>query len=198
MAVQFNEWDFRGKRLEGELGSGDFVTSESTLILVSSEATLGPTTLADALAVGVAQDMTFNQNRQVIQVFEIGSNQKYTISSGRTNGQLSLSRVLFDGPSLLKTLAPTGVAGESGTGNPHDVAGHGRMFTNLASSLFSRPIGLMMVFRDLETNNIGGVFFEEVFVASHNMNVSANSPFIGEGVSMLYNSVVPLNLAAAS
>ena len=187
----YDTWDFRGRRLENTLEPTDFVTSDSTLLLATTSATFDANAIRTAKAIGVAQDMSLTQQRQVIQVFEIGSNQKYTLSSSRTTGQISISRLLFDGRSLLKVLAPVEPATVV---NPQDAAGYGDMYTNLASSIFSRPLGMILVFRDMENQNVGGVFFEETFVVSHNMNISSNSPFLGENVSLLYNAAYPLNL----
>lgn len=190
--LTLDQWDFRNRRLEGTIGNNDFVTSESTLILASPKAEYSNETLANAKAIGLAQDIGFAQQRQVVQVFEVGSNAKYTLSSGRTNGNINLSRVLFDGRSLMKVLAPED---EGDTFDERDRPGYGDWMINLGSSLFSRPIGLMMVFRDLQNENVGGIFFQDAFLVSHNMQVSSNSPFIGEGVQLLYGSILPLNPA---
>lgn len=188
--TKLNDWNFRGSRLQSDIGGKDFVTSESTLILISPKAKYEPGVLQAAEAVGLTQDLGFNQSRQVVQVHEVGSNQKYTLSSSRTNGNLNISRVLFDGKSLLRVMGPDFNSHEDY--EERDKPGYGDFLMNLGSSLFSKPVGMLLVFRDLGNQNIGGVFFEEVFLVSHNMQVSSNSPFLGEGVQMLYNSVLPL------
>lgn len=190
-STTFQEWDFRGKRLERSMEPADFISSDSTLILATPIANFTGPAITAARAVGIAQDMSLSQNRQVIQVFEIGSNQKYTLSSGRTTGQIAISRLLFDGDSLLTVLAPLDITVGS---DPHDKAGHGSVSLNLASSMFARSMGIILVFRDLESQNIAATFFEETFVVSHNMNISSNSPFIGENVSLLYNAQYPLEI----
>jgi hypothetical protein len=194
MPTNFPNWDFRGNRLASDVDGRDFVTSESTLLLVSPQPRYEPGVLEQAAAVGLTQDMSFNQQRQVVQVHEVGSNQRYTISSSRTNDSMNISRVLFDGNSLLKVLAPQ----FEGAGNfsERDKPGYDNMLINLGSSLFSRPVGLFAVFRDLEDTPVGAVFFERAFIVSHNMQVSSNSPFIGEGVQLLFDQLLPVQSAA--
>jgi hypothetical protein len=99
-----SNWDFAGKRLEQQIGGTDFVSSESTLLLTTPRATYDDEAIRMAVAVGLVQDISFNQQRQATQIYEVGSRRKYTFSSGRTSGQMSLSRVLFDGQSLMKAV----------------------------------------------------------------------------------------------
>lgn len=196
MPTSYQEWNFRGNRLTDDVNGKDFVTSESTLLLVSPQPTYESGVLSSAQAVGLTQDASFNQRRQVVQVNEVGSNQKYTISSSRTDDSLNLSRALFDGRSLMKVLAPQ-YDGEDEF-RRRDQPGYGEFFSNLGSSLFSKPIGLMMIFRDLENQNVGGVFFERAFLVSHNMQVSANSPFLGEGINIMFDQLLPLRPTTGS
>lgn len=189
------DWNFRGNKLRQDIAGQDFVTSESTLLLVSDVATHAgqDDPLSGAHAVGLTQDASFNQQRQTVQVNEIGSNQKYTISSSRTQDQLNLSRAIFDGRSLLKVLSPHYAGDSESDFGARDKPGYDQFFTNLGSSLFNRPVGLMMVFRDLENDQVGGVFFERAFIVSHNMNISSQSPFLGEGVNILFDELIPMD-----
>lgn len=190
MPVSYDEWDFRGTKLSAETSGKDFVTSESTLLLVSPVARYEPGVLEQARAVGLTQDLSFNQQRQMMQVNEIGSNQRYTISSSRTQDSMRLSRALFDGESLMSVMAPHFNSHEEF--RRRDKPGYGDFLMNLGSSLFSKPIGLIAVFRDLEDDNIGAVFFERAFLVSHNMQISSNSPFLGEGVQVAFDDLLPI------
>lgn len=194
------EWDFAGKRLEQEIGGSDFVSSESTLLLTTPRARYDEKALRMAVAVGLVQNVSFNQSRQATQIHEVGSRRKYTFSSGRTKGRLQLSRVLFDGKSLMRAVTREEqidvVGGDNiSTGEPAtagDVAGYGNFYINLGATLFSKPVGLIMIFRDIGNENIGGVFFREAYITSHNMQVSARQPFLSESISVLYEGVLPL------
>jgi len=190
-------WDFTTSRLADNLEGGDFVSSESVLLLASPDPIYGENSLDQAVAVALAQDMQLSQQRQANQLFEIGSRRKYTFSSGRVSGQLNLSRILFDGPNLMKSLMSIDVAG--GTTDTFSIAndattvgdhaGYGEFFINLGATLFSQPIGLFIVLRDVGNQNVGAVFLQEAYIVSHGMNVSSNQPFIGENVSILFEGV---------
>lgn len=195
-----SNWDFAGKRLEQQIGGTDFVSSESTLLLTTPRATYDDEAIRMAVAVGLVQDISFNQQRQATQIYEVGSRRKYTFSSGRTSGQMSLSRVLFDGQSLMKAVTREEQIDLVGsdfvqTGDPStagDIAGYGDFYVNLGASLFSKPVGLIMVFRDLGNQNIGALFFREAYMISHRMGISSRQPFLSESVSVLYEGILPL------
>jgi hypothetical protein len=53
--------------------------------------------------IGLIQNMSLSHNRAFNRIFELGSERSYHIS-GRTQGQISLSRVYYHGPSLLRIL----------------------------------------------------------------------------------------------
>lgn len=194
-------WNFKTERLAADLKGADFVSSESILLLASPIAIYNEDALNSAAAVALAQDIQFSQQRQASQIFEIGSRKKYTFSSGRIQGSLRLSRILFDGPSLLKSLTPfvTGTPFTEGAndvwkvGEPEvgDHAGYGNFYMNLGATLFSRPIGIFLVMRDVSEQNIGGVFLEGCYIVSHGLNVSSNQPFVGESADLLFEGVYP-------
>jgi hypothetical protein len=197
------DWNFRTSRLADGLEGADFVSSESVLLLASPDPIYGQNSLNHAVAVALAQDIQLSQQRQSSQVFEIGSRRKYTFSSGRIAGQMRLSRILFDGPSLLKSLMPTPDALINPGGDDRfaidptatemgDHAGYGDFFINLGSTLFSYPIGLFIVLRDVSNQNVGAIFLQEAYITSHGMNVSSNQPFIGENVDILFEGVFPV------
>lgn len=192
-SVTFDNWDFRAQQLSSKVGEtgNRFVTSESTLLLATQSATFTDGLLTGAKAVALAQNLGFSQQPQMMQVHEIGSNKKYTLRSGRTMQNLSISRALFHGDSLIKALAPEQ---EGGFSSRRDHPGFGPFMINLASSIFSKPIGLFVIFRDLDNQNVGGFFCEETFIQAHSMQANAQSPLIMESLQLVFNSVIPVRL----
>mgnify|MGYP006269758981 CR=1 FL=1 len=202
--VTLDTWKPFEERLEG-ITAANFASSESVLVLTSPVLEYGQDALDAATAVGLIQSINMQQQRTVSQLFEVGSRFKYTFSSGRVRGNLGLSRVIFDGESLLRavrkeeSLSLVGDTGLALSGSPDlDVAGYGGFYINLAASLFSRPVSIMFIFRDLGGENIGGCFFREAYVTSHGMNISSNQPFIQENCQIMYESVLPLMVAPGS
>ena len=115
--TSFNNWNFHNHHVQEELMAGEFVSAETTLIAA------GPPRLTDIVGGGPATDSTIDvaaegdmvfpigvlenvglsQSKQLQRIFEIGSSRSYFIP-GRTIGSISLGRVLYHGPSLMKVL----------------------------------------------------------------------------------------------
>jgi hypothetical protein len=115
--TSFNNWDFHNHHVQAELLGGEFVSAETTLIAA------GPPRLSDITAgaggddgtidvadegdmvfpIGVLENVGLSQSKQLQRIFEIGSNRSYFIP-GRTIGSVTLGRVLYHGPSLMKAL----------------------------------------------------------------------------------------------
>lgn len=110
--TSLNNWDFHNHHVQAELLGGEFVSAETTLIAA------GPPRLTDigngdsdiavdegdmVYPIGVLENVGLSQSKQLQRIFEIGSSRSYFIP-GRTIGSITLGRVLYHGPSLLKTL----------------------------------------------------------------------------------------------
>ena len=135
--TSLNEWRFFDRHVSSELQGGQFISAATILVAA------GPPLLSDfakggtsadvaaasevAFPIGIIENFGLSQNRQLQRMFEIGSKRSYFIP-GRTIGSLSLGRVLFFGPSLLRVLyahypidkinaAGGNVANKLGTGN---------------------------------------------------------------------------------
>lgn len=164
--------------------------------------------------VGIVQNLNISHNRQFSRIFELGTERSYFIS-GRTIGQLGLSRVLYHGPSLLRTLyayyqdlVPPEVVpalfpniGASTVPNPHDVIippGFENFFVNLASDLFSQPIGLLMIVKDSNLDTYGAVYFESCYVPNHTIAVDAQGVIMQENAAMQFEQCVPIAISAIS
>jgi hypothetical protein len=115
--TSLSNWDFHNHHVQTELIGGEFVSAESTLIAA------GPPRLSDITGVdpasvggggtvtsgdlvypiGVVENLGLSQSKQLQRLFEIGSSRSYFIP-GRVIGSVTLGRVLYHGPSLLKVL----------------------------------------------------------------------------------------------
>ncbi|MHC4644924.1 MAG: hypothetical protein ACYTBJ_05450 [Planctomycetota bacterium] len=114
--TSIENWDFHNFHVQQELAGGQFVSAETTLVAA------GPPRLADlaaasgtgvevtpssnedyAFPIGLLENVGLSQSKQLQRVFEIGSSRSYFIP-GRVVGSVTLGRVLYHGPSLLKVL----------------------------------------------------------------------------------------------
>lgn len=166
------------------------------------------------MPIGVIQNVNLSHNRTFNRIFEVGSERSYFIS-GRTIGQLSIARILYHGPSLLRMLyayyedliPPTMVdavfpnAGTRTVANPHDVIippGYENMFLNLASDLFNQPIGILMHVRDSNLDTYGAVYMESCYVPNHTWATDAQGVIIQESAAIQFERAVPVAVSTLS
>lgn len=160
--------------------------------------------------VGLTQSVGLSHQRAFQRIFELGSERSYFIS-GRTIGQLQLGRVLYHGPSLLRVLyayyqdlLPDTVVpsvfpnvGAAANPNPHDVVlppGYENFYINLASDLFSQPIGLMMILKDVNLDTYGAVYLEHCVIPMHTIQVDAQNVMVNEQVSIQFELAIPIGI----
>jgi hypothetical protein len=86
-------------------------------------------------------------------------------------------------------------------GNPHDVVippGYANIFMNLASDLFSQPIGLLLYLRDCDETTMGAMYMESCYVPNHQLTTDANGTVIQESAAVQFERGVPVAVNALS
>jgi len=165
--------------------------------------------------IGMVQNFSLSHNSQFNRIFEIGSERSYFVR-GRSTGQISLGRVLYHGPSILRALYASfadfssvgspgvlpldfpnsGVTGASLLHpNKHDVKinpGDGNLYLNLASDMFSNPIGLAIKTMDSNENTIGLVYAEGCYIPNHSFSTDSQGLLVQEQVSIQFERLVPI------
>lgn len=158
--------------------------------------------------IGLIEQAQVQQNKQLQHIFEIGSKISYIIP-GRTIGNISLSRVFFDGPSLLKALY-AGEVSEDGVNTDGDkktakfisdssstelesqFIGSGNFAINLASAFFDQPHGLCFFFRDRENQNVSQIYFEGCRIGTHSFSIHSQQNILEEAVTISFTRIVPV------
>jgi len=234
--TSLNNWDFHNHHVQQELLGGEFVSAESTLIAAGpprlSDVTGGNATAQGALTadqgdmvfpIGVLENVGLSQSKQLQRIFEIGSTRSYFIP-GRVIGSITLGRVLYHGPTLLKVLYAyyKQTMGDlrfmydpnkfiDGQANPnatmlelsalqselHRVKynpGYGDFWLNLASDIFNQPTGICLYFRNQNDMSIGGIYLEECYIQGHQISISSGSVLLMEGVSLQFDRLLPINM----
>ncbi len=218
-----SEWSPYDQFVQGGMVDGRYMNAAYTMIAAGPPRLAnvgGPSFLAAALAagsssgdqiaypVGVVQSLQLGHNMQLNRFFEIGSERSYFIP-GRVMGSLSLSRIMYHGPSLLRVLyayyqdlvPPTVVdavfpnVGAATVANPHDVvvpAGYENIYLNLASDLFKQPIGLLTMFKDSNEDTMAAYYFESCYVPSHSLSTDAMGTVMQEGVGIQFERMLPI------
>ena len=226
--AKLSEWQPYSRYVQGGMVDGQFMSAAFTLIAAGPPRLAnigGATGIAAALSasgagkdfampIGVVQNINLSHNRSFARFWEMGSERSYFVS-GRTVGQLSLSRIMYHGPSLLRVLyayyqdllAPTIVPfvfenlGPATVANPHNVKippGYENIFLNLASDLFSQPVGMLMYFRDSNEDTVGAVYMDGCYVPSHTIATDAGGTVIQENAAIQFERAVPVAVKALS
>ena len=166
------------------------------------------------LPIGIVQNFNVSHTRNFARIFELGSERSYFVS-GRTVGQLGLGRIYYHGASLLRVLyayyqdlaPPTLVpamfpnAGTANMANPHDVIippGYENIYINLASDLFTQPIGILMYIRDVNLETLGAVYFEACYLPNHSWATDSQGVLIQEQVAVQFERAVPVSVAGVT
>jgi len=218
-----SEWSPYDQYVQGGMVDGRYMNAAYTLIAAGPPRLAnvgGPSFLAAALSagsdsgdqiaypVGVVQSFQLGNSMQLNRFFEIGSERSYFIP-GRVVGSLSLSRIMYHGPSLLRVLwayyqdlvPPTLVdpvfpnVGAATVANPHDVIippGYENIFLNLASDLFKQPIGLLVMLKDSNEDTLAAMYFESCYVPQHSLSTDAMGTVLQEGVGIQFERMIPI------
>jgi hypothetical protein len=207
------DWQFKTKHaqtqdiLNNDSGAlENFISAESVILAA------GPpgkkTDLTGLYPIGLCDSVSIQQNRNIIQLWEVGSKLPYLLP-GRTVAQLQLNRVVFNGDSLLGALTsgsglalPNSDADKPGL----PVAGangdtEGSFYLNLASSFFTGSFGLAILFQDSDQGEDGrgqwvaGFYAENCLIQSHQMNIQGQQYIVMESALVRCTNVAPLDLA---
>jgi hypothetical protein len=163
--------------------------------------------------IGIVENMTMVSNRQLQILFEIGSKRQFYVP-GRVVPQISLSRTVFNGPNILRALyayypaenlpgrQANIVQPYKGAGKEQQLCdvlenpGHIDFWINLNSDLFDRPFGLLIIMKDQCDNPYASFYLENAFINNHQLSVNASSTLVGEGTTIQFERVVPVDIGA--
>jgi hypothetical protein len=98
-------WNPWGQHVQGGLRDNNYLTGKNTLLCVGPPflQALGSAATSNVYPIGLAQNFAIAQNSAVQQLHEIGSEKPYFFR-GRTVRQVTLGRIVFHGPSLLRVM----------------------------------------------------------------------------------------------
>ena len=218
-----SNWSPYKSHVQGGLREGNYLNGQFILICAGPPffTDLAGAQQSSVYPIGLTQNVALSQNKAISRIFEIGSDRSYFIS-GRSVGQLSLGRVVYHGPSLLRCLYAayhhpggggafeiegmlndgTSEASPMNAANPNQASpnrksirvppGYDNIFMNLASDLFSQPLGLLLIFKDNEKRTVGSVYLDQCYVPTHSIAVDAQGLIVQESVGIQYARMVPI------
>jgi len=158
--------------------SNNFLSPSRVLIYARPSTTAAGTSFT---AIGVIQGWSFAEQRQIEEIFELGSDTKYLIP-GRTTGQINIQRVLISGKDLANVLYASS-SGEDTIRTLKDI---------------SVPIDLIFV----AYGNLSGGSAEEVFrryfqgcwLTAHQESIAAGQAIVAESCTLSYKNLLVTRL----
>lgn len=158
--------------------------------------------------IGLIQSYNWNEQRQVDMVFELGSEIPFLVP-GRTTGQLSLQRMLIYGRDLVNVLYYDKVNRGIAKDYAHKQREYGQYIKKSLKDI-DKPLNLMFAMfpinrskfsRSLTVTKNANFYcrvFRNCWITSRGESLSAGQSVIAEQVSILYEDVTRLNVAADS
>ena len=196
-------------------GTGTGFVSAESVILAAGKADFDAATVANLIPIGLVENANIQQNKALQQLFEIGSRRPFFIP-GRHQIQAALSRVMFNGPSLMKALyyLQGTVANDDNPAawegvNSDDLMGHSDapnsadlitnsdpLWINLASEFFNHPFGLAFLMKNMEGETYGGCYLEECFIQAHQFSIASQQTVLLENCSLRAAKLTPISAAS--
>ena len=216
-----DNWNFKENFVQSDENqgtSGQFIAAESTLICA------GPAVISDQLSVikiGLSPSIQISQNIPQQRIYEIGSVRCH-ILNGIPVGGLTISRMIYNGPSLLRAiygnlydengiLTPFGAQGitsvdqaiqnklraawQNISNTPDKVMENDNktdLWLSLSDQRLKLPFGLAIYMQDVAGNSCGGVYYEGCKVNSSQYGQSSGQMVMMEGISVAFDRAVPI------
>ena len=213
------EWDAFNRPVQGALSEGQFLNAAYMLLaagpprleFMSPDITTIPGVAPESIAypIGILQTMNLGHNRAFTRLWEIGSEFSFYVP-GRTVGQLNVGRAMYHGPSLLRLFyayynnSEGDFPVESLYDNNGDRAsyhvvnvppGYDNIWWNLASDIFTQPIGILIYVRDINKETVGAVYLEYCQIPAHAFATDAQGTVLQEMATVQFERAVPVNVA---
>ena len=222
--ARFDDWDYLGKNVQSGLTEGQFINQAGCLLCAGPPFLAAVGTASDetlrtgdvVYPVGLISQWSLAQNLAVVPVPEAGSYRRYTIT-GPSDGNFSFGRTLYHGPNILRALYAyyrADLEEEFGgfpieplidndaaliQRNPKDrimdAPGFDNFFINLASDLFSQPVGMLLYIQDINRESYGAVYLEQLHVANHGMGSGPGQLVVAENSACMFARARPVRLA---
>lgn len=179
--IQIDDYEGKNKHVDTTIVEGQFMDATHSLVYA---ATTEPGTLDTPTTfkkVGLIQSYGWSENKDISKIYEIGSNISYMVP-GRTDGAISISRILLSGKDLLNALfnGDENVDSESFLKSLGDttVPLH-LMFANFANGSDGTPSGLVY-----------SRVFANCHITSRRESIGAGQRVIMESASIIYSHIL--------
>jgi len=170
-----SNWANANQHVDSSINVEQFTNSAHTVIYARL-ATAGATQF---YPIGVVQGWSFTEQRQVEEIFELGSDIRYIVP-GRTTGQVNISRILISGADLLNVLY-----GSLGANNT--------LITSALRSLkdVTKPLDLLFVTYDADSGANENMvrYFSNCWIVMRQEQIGANQVVIAENCTLVFENL---------
>lgn len=177
-------WPFANKHVDSSIKNTSFTSSAYTVVYVKVRADDNNTGTTVFRPIGLIQNWSFAENRQVDELWELGSDTKYLVP-GRTTGQINISRFLIDGADLINTMYNTTEGGSGGIATSSDKAIASLKDISGACDL------MFVVYQHSEAHNELLVrYFDNCWIVARQESVASNQTLIAENITVMYENLL--------
>ena len=157
--------------------------------------------------IGLVQSYSWNEQKQVDMIFELGSEIPFLVP-GRTTGQLSLQRMLIYGRDLLNVLYSKEINRSTSNSFAHESREYAQ-YRKRSLKDIDKPLNLMFAMFPITQNKFNRSLtlsknsnfycrvFRNCWITARGESLSAGQSVIAEQVSILYEDVTRVNLASS-
>jgi hypothetical protein len=202
---KLSTWQYKTKHVQARDGAGtdfdagNFVRGASVLLVAGPRRKpdlSNASTANDMLwPIGLLQTGSISQQKQLEEIFEIGSERRYFIT-GRTFYSLQAARIMVDGASLMRALynerthSDQTIVEENWPGTPYGTTGTD-YYLNLASIFFNKPTGILMIDNNNDDVVTGAVYLEDCYIQNYNRQIVAAQTVVAEQCTVRFDGMKP-------
>lgn len=199
-------WDYKGSYVSGLAEDGlerfsSYSASPDTTMLFAGPARftgLAGGGIGNLIPVGLTDNISLQQNAQLMRLFEIGSNRSF-FTRGKSAPVLSLSRVLADQQNILAALSQAAYRPSMAIDGGSAPGAEGSLvMQNLDSEFFSQPFGLLLVMKTRNGGSDGygkvlsAIYLEYCMFEGYSFQIASQSPVLSENIQVQYDRTVPV------
>lgn len=200
-----SSWDYKGSYMsrlkeDGLERFSQFSASpDSTALFAGPARYTGLSSGADLIPIGLVDNISYQDNAQLMRLFEIGSNRSY-FTRGKSAPTLSMSKVLADQKNILAALSQAAYRPPMATdGQRSPGAADSDVMMNLGSEFFSVPFGLLLVMKtrgggpDGYGKTLSAMYLEYCMFSGYSFQVASQQPVIAENINIEFDRPVPVS-----
>lgn len=174
-------WEYHDKTIQGNIENSDFTRADRVVLFAAPTPLPGETSVT-MKPIGMVQSMSHSENKQIQQLFELGSSVQ-TLIPGLTTGSLQFQRVMISGKDMLNAI----YHGPDNNNIPED-----QIIRSIRD--ISRPFDFMIarypvLDTQIGTKALSTTLFRGCHFQSRNESISAGGAVVFEQLSVLYQYI---------